>query len=343
MGSAPSSSIPNFDARIRTKEGKKFRISYHDLVDHILLLRQVIAQPELSQEGPVLDHFINDYCNRMAQQNMKNKHQQLKLPLEIEWIWHVHRLHPLIYHNDCTTQLPGRKLVDKKVRKVVRKHENKHNANISFSSINSYLTFVPSINLRKAIIRQRDFLEKFQEHYLYSFDLKKMNHSDFEHLVQNYVSFIKLAQKNEMIVPTFDIDLIWHTHMRYPSQYQTVSTALCGFILDHNDAIESNILTHAYQKTAKRWKKTYKLEYGQNIDRRHLETSQYMSSCAMVFVPIHISSGGGASSCGAIGGGCGSSCGGGGCDGGGGCGGGGCDGGGCGGGGCGGGCGGGGD
>ncbi|CAF5138157.1 unnamed protein product, partial [Rotaria sp. Silwood1] len=111
-----------------------------------------------------------------------------------------------------------------------------------------------------------------------------MDRSQFEHLVQNYISFMKLAQKNHMIVPTFDIDLIWHTHMRYPSQYQSVSTALCGFILDHNDAIESNILSDAYQKTAERWEKTYKSEYGHNIDRKNLETSQYMSSCAMVFV-----------------------------------------------------------
>ncbi|CAF3414249.1 unnamed protein product [Rotaria sp. Silwood2] len=120
MGSAPSSSIQNFDARIRTKAGHKIRISYHDLVDHILLLGQVIAQPEMTQEGPTLDHFINDYCSRMAQQNMTNKHQQMKLPLETEWIWHVHRLHPLNYLNDCTKQLPGRKLIDKKVRQVLK-------------------------------------------------------------------------------------------------------------------------------------------------------------------------------------------------------------------------------
>ncbi|CAF3514463.1 unnamed protein product [Rotaria sp. Silwood1] len=335
MGSAPSSSMPNFEARIRTKDGKRFRISYHDLVDHILLLRQVIAQPELTQEGPTLDHFIDDYCNRMARQDMKSKQQQLKLPLETEWIWHVHRLHPLSYHNDCTKQLPSGKLVDKKIRQVLQNSKRKHDAKISFSSINKNFVFVPSIDLRKAVIRQRDFLEKFQNHYLYSFDLKKMDRSHFVHFVQNYVSFMKLAIKKEMIVPTFDIDLIWHTHMRYPSQYQTASIALCGFILDHDDAIESNTLTKVYKKTAERWKKIYNSEYGHNIDRKHLETSQYVSSCAMVFIPVHVSSGSGASSCGAIGGSCASSCSGGGC-GGNGCGGGGCGGGGCGGGGCGG-------
>ncbi|CAF1127650.1 unnamed protein product [Rotaria sp. Silwood1] len=271
----------------------------------------------------------------MARHEINTKHQQIKLPIETEWIWHVHRLHPLSYYNDCTKQLSDGKLVDKKVRQLLHSYGNKRHSKVYFSSINSRLLFIPSIDLRKAVIRQRDFLEKFQRHYLYSYDLKKMDRSQFEHLVQSYVSFMKLAQKNQMLVPTFDIDLIWHTHMRYPSQYQTVSTALCGFVLDHDDAIESNILQNAYQKTAEKWEKTYKSEYGYNIDRKNLETSQYMSSCAMVFVPFYISSGGGSSSCGAIGGGCGGG-GGGGCDGGAGCGGGGCGGGGCGGGGCGG-------
>ncbi|CAF0865421.1 unnamed protein product [Rotaria sp. Silwood1] len=118
-----------------------------------------------------------------------------------------------------------------------------------------------------------------------------------------------------MTVPTFEIDLIWHAHMIYPSQYPSVSTALCGFILDHDDGIESNILTDAYKTTAKLWKKTYNSEYGHSIDRKCLETSQYMSSGAMVFVSVHISSNDGASSCGPIEGGCGPSCGGEGCNG----------------------------
>ncbi|CAF3110031.1 unnamed protein product [Rotaria sp. Silwood2] len=342
MGSSSSRSIPNYDARIRTKNGEKFRISYHDLVDHILLLRKVIAHPEITQEGPLLDYFVNDYCNRMARQEMQTRDQQMKLPWQTEWIWHVHRLHPLNYQADCTKQLLNEQIVDKKVRQLLHKHKSNQDSKLSFPSITNRFFFVPTIDLRKAVIRQRDFLEKFQKHYLYSLDLKKFLRSQFENLVQNYISFMKLAQKNEMIVPTFDIDVIWHTHMRYPSQYQTVSIALCGFIVDHNDDIESNNLNNAYEKTAERWEKTYKSKYGYTIDRKTVETSQYMSSCALVFVPVFISSGSGASSCGAMGGGCGSGCGGGGCDAGGGgsCGGGGgggCDGGGGGGGGCGGG------
>ncbi|CAF1325770.1 unnamed protein product [Adineta steineri] len=167
-------------------------------------------------------------------------------------------------------------------------------------------------------------------------------------MVQNYVSFVRLANNNGIIVPTFEIDLIWHTHMRFPSSYQETSKVLCGFLLNHDDPIEENVLSDRYQKTADRWKSAYDVDYGKDIDIDNLKTSQYLSSCAMIIAPItktypssgYVSNGGNDIDAGYIGGGCG---GGGGGGGGGGCDagdGGGCDGG-CGGGGCGGGCGGG--
>jgi len=249
----------------------------------------------------------------MAQQEMTTKRQQLKLPWQIEWIWHVHRLHPLVYEKDCK-QLPDGKLVDKMVYNMIKNRNKKHDSKIVFKSIKSRLSFIPSIDLVQAVVRQRDFLEKFKQHRLYSWNFKQVNRSYFEDLAENYVLFMRLARKKEMIVPTFDIDLIWHSHMRYPSHYQKCSIALCGFILDHDDSIEHDTLSDNYQKTADRWKTTYNTDYDKKSNRKN-------------------------SSSGLVGSGCGSICGGG--DGGAGCGGGG-DGGGCGGGGSGGGCGGGG-
>ncbi len=88
-------------------------------------------------------------------------------------------------------------------------------------------------------------------------NLRWMSRETFKRMLQNYLSFMKLAKQNELIVPTFEIDLIWHTHMRFPSSYQIISTALCGFLLDHDDSIQNGILIDAYQKTADRWKTNY--------------------------------------------------------------------------------------
>jgi hypothetical protein len=249
---------------------------------------------------------------------MQNKNQQVQLPWQVEWIWHVHRLHPLDYYNDCKKQLRDGKIVDKLVYNSIKNNGKKPNSKVAFISKNSGLSFVPSINLAKAVVRQRDFLDKFRKHDLYLRIFNQKDRSHFEHLVQNYVSFIKLARKNEMIVPTFDIDLIWHTHMRCPLHYRRVSKSLCGFILDHDDSIEQNILSNNYRKTADQWKKTYNTDYGKNIQRKNVQTPKYISSCASVIVPFIGSNcgGGGSASCGAVEGGCQSICGGGGCGGG---------------------------
>ncbi|CAF2705453.1 unnamed protein product [Rotaria sp. Silwood2] len=290
MGSLLSCSTRKIDARIRTKDGNELRISQKDLVEHILLLRQVIAHPEMTNDGQRLDHFINDYCERMARLEIINKDQHMHLPWEIEWIWHVHRLHPVNYSNDCTKQLSDGEILDKKVLKYLPNPEKKHDSQITSSSTKTRSSFVPSIDLREAIIHQRGFLEKFREHYLYSFNLRTMHRSEFLRLVLNYIYFMRLPHKNQTIVPTFDIDLIWRTHMRNPSQYQTFSTDSCGFILDHYDEIESNIVNNTYQKTAKRLENTSKSGYDDNVDQKRLETSEYTSLSAKVSVPIHISS-----------------------------------------------------
>jgi len=84
-----------------------------------------------------------------------------------------------------------------------------------------------------------------------------MDRNSFEQMGQTYLSFMKSAEQNPLILPRFEIDLIWHTHMRYSESYQTVSKAFCGFLLDHDDSIEDDILQNAYQQTADRCKATY--------------------------------------------------------------------------------------
>lgn len=282
MGNASSGVIPRLTTHIVTSNGAVFHLPYWNLVDHIVLLRQVIAHPEMIEMGDKLDNVIQDYCDRMSKNKLMSKYQQLNLPWQIEWIWHVHRLHPIAYLNDCIKQIPGSYFIDKKDQKL-RMHEyQRQNYVYSKEFVRNQTTFVPSIDLIKAVLRQRDFLEKFQKHRFYSMNLGTMDIISFEQIVQNYVSFIKLGRKNTMIVPTFDIDFIWHTHMRYPFDYREFSTALCGFVLDHDDSISPQLLSDSYKDTKNRWKAVYQTDYGQNIDREHLRTSHYLSSCAVV-------------------------------------------------------------
>ena len=279
--------VKNYTSRIETKNEKVFKMTFHSLVEHILLLRQVIHHPQMTEDGEILTNFIDIYCQKMSQGQMQTAQQQVDLPWQVEWIWHVHRLHPLNYLDDCTKQLQCG-LIDKQITKINRKPMKKLKRKTIFPSDTDQLKLVPSIDLKEAVFRQTDFLKKFQNHFLFDLDLEQFQDLQFQRLIQNYVSFIKLATKKQIIVPTFDIDLIWHTHMRYPSHYHGFTRALCGFILDHNDDIQSSTLSNGYEKTAQLWKDNYQTEYGQNVNRQYLMKSKFASSCAVVFAPIFL-------------------------------------------------------
>ena len=155
--------------------GAVFRLSYLDLVDHVLLLRRVIHHPEMIEKGDKLTYFVREYCQRMGENQMFTKHQQSQLSWEIDWIWHVHRLHPLAYLDDCVTQIPGGYLIDKRIRHLQLNEYSTSDSNKSGESTQPSVSFKPSLDLVGAVLRQRSFLEKFQKHQLYSLNLQRMD------------------------------------------------------------------------------------------------------------------------------------------------------------------------
>ncbi|CAF1079731.1 unnamed protein product, partial [Rotaria magnacalcarata] len=79
MGNVSSSSLPRLTTHIHTSSGAVFRFCYWDLVDHILLLRQVSNHPEMTEKGEKLDFYIQDYCYRMSKNQIMSKRQQSEL------------------------------------------------------------------------------------------------------------------------------------------------------------------------------------------------------------------------------------------------------------------------
>ncbi|CAF1197934.1 unnamed protein product [Adineta ricciae] len=239
-------------------------ISFDNLVDHIHLLRQAVDQLEMTQDERLLNRYVKEYCQKMSREEILEDYRQSRLSWPILWIWHLHMLHPLAYYKDCVSQLPDGQLIDPSIQHFP-----------SYASAHRrYMPFFPSVDLAKAAIRQRDFLKKFQKHFLYSNDLLHIDRSFFPLLVDDYLSFIRLGERNQLLVPTFDIDLIWHTHLRNPTHYRQTSLNLCGFVLDHDDSIKKPVLREGYKNTAQRWKNAYQTNYEQN----HFKSTTY-SSC----------------------------------------------------------------
>jgi hypothetical protein len=81
--------------------------------------------------------------------------------------------------------------------------------------------------------------------------------------VDRYGKFLMLvAQKPDLrVVPTLDIDLIWHAHMLSPYDYQRDCLRIAGRVLNHDDAIPDEKLEENFEATKDEWKDTFREEY----------------------------------------------------------------------------------
>ena len=90
--------------------------------------------------------------------------------------------------------------------------------------------------------------------------------------IENYRRFIKLTNHpmrnpNHWLVPTYQIDCLWHTHIlsdvqAYDSDVKSITG---GAILDHDDSLsdraEGCVLDTSFQQTEQLWKDVYGLDY----------------------------------------------------------------------------------
>jgi len=78
-------------------------------------------------------------------------------------------------------------------------------------------------------------------------------------LIDEYKQFLNLKKvhPNNLIVPTNDQDLIWHTHQLDNERYEQEVTLWSGVFLNHDDDLEDDFTQQKFQETQKLWKQTY--------------------------------------------------------------------------------------
>jgi len=108
-----------------------------------------------------------------------------------------------------------------------------------------------------------------QATFLYQISQSEFSNETFLHRgVENYVKFIRLLPKkrHKYIVPTYQIDLIWHTHILSSGcQYHNDNIDINGYILDHNDTLNVRTvggeLDTNFRDTVKLWWDVYNERY----------------------------------------------------------------------------------
>lgn len=120
-----------------------------------------------------------------------------------------------------------------------------------------------SENLVAMTIRQERFIMKMN-----SFDFlnsSALNQTLSESIVR-YARFFKLMCDNygeRMLVPTLDIDLIWHTHLLSPVCYIQYSRAATrqNLVIGHDDNVDEETLAASFQETGNLYYQLYDEHY----------------------------------------------------------------------------------
>ncbi|KAL4556525.1 hypothetical protein LXL04_039181 [Taraxacum kok-saghyz] len=255
---------------------------------HIEFLKAIDDNGKL-YNGPILERAIFRYKYYWLPLLAKhNKFKVIEWPLVVkldcEWIWHCHRLNPVRYVADCK-KVYGRILdpcgvvissvegtCKKKTEELWNKMYPKEPYELDFDNcfdndndndIESKLISSASTtyDLVSAVKRQSSFFYQVSREFM-------KDGIFLEGAVQRYKGFLHLIRRNmeskveNFSVPTYDIDLVWHTHQLHPQSYCNDTVSLLGKVLDHDDNdTKDQRLDVGFAKTTQQWKEVFSSRY----------------------------------------------------------------------------------
>ncbi|XP_059177584.1 uncharacterized protein LOC131956954 [Physella acuta] len=232
-------------------------------------LSEISAKPEL-YEGPLVECAIQRYERYWLPLVAKHPGRLLPAPLDIEWIWQCHMLSPAAYNTDCHNiagKLIDHHLMEKSQRKELLKDSErlwrKEYADVPFSACDAVTPwfdceFVSALtyNLASAVARQRVFY--------YQVSLPHYRDDKFlQNALLRYKKFLFLKCHNPgvFLVPCYDNDLMWHTHMLHPVFYKDDTETYMGSLLPHDDSVNDRTigskLSLSEAKTRNLWRKVF--------------------------------------------------------------------------------------
>lgn len=119
-----------------------------------------------------------------------------------------------------------------------------------------------ALDLRSAMLRQSLFIDK-----MYMFDWLHCPDpsATMTRAVTKYARFLQLAKDNpkQMVVPTLDVDLAWHTHQLSPRAYYRTTTRHLHKFLDHDDKVDEKKLSESFDWMSEAYYKKYKEIYSE--------------------------------------------------------------------------------
>ncbi|KAI0895461.1 hypothetical protein F4806DRAFT_487553 [Annulohypoxylon nitens] len=119
-----------------------------------------------------------------------------------------------------------------------------------------------ALELGGAVMRQGIFVEKMNKiDWLHS----PAARDTMTRLIQKYERFVRLMSYHprQIVVPTLDVDLAWHTHQLSPYIYTQWMLGKTHHLIDHDDKIDEDKLSTAFEWTSKTYQETFNEVYSE--------------------------------------------------------------------------------
>eukprot|EP00897_Mesotaenium_endlicherianum_P003825 jgi/Mesen1/3470/ME000195S02619 len=260
-----------------------------------------VAQAIRRLRAPCASHMRLDKVEPAQQEQLDRvdstaptKVAQLVPPLDVHWVWHVHRLAPVAYARDCQRMFgcvldcppaapaptDQQELVSMRLtRELWAARFPQEPFDLDLAGMSSQLAALEGVDpgQRPGKSAGPSLVHAWSHHgpaapgggqvsqpYMYD-----------DHFLagalERYRKFLHVvwaAGGKVFCVPTYDIDVMWHAHQLAPACYARDTTAVLGRVLDHDDSdatvarSAATRLHEGFTQTAVLWERLYGAAYG---------------------------------------------------------------------------------
>jgi hypothetical protein len=200
-------------------------------------------------------------------------------PLDVEFAWYCHMLSPVAYEQDCQSLFGV--TINHKLISADERSSSLIQSLIRWNAKYPQETFHPnpSSDVHSAAVASQDLEFKSrisydltaawsrQRSFYYQVSLPHFRDAMFlSHAKGRYQKFLLLRTENPdaFLVPSYDIDLIWHAHQAHPLEYKDDTVRHIGCLFNHDDTTTDRSpgskLSTADQNTRQLWKDTFNNE-----------------------------------------------------------------------------------
>ncbi|KAL2904118.1 Glycine-rich domain-containing protein 1 [Bienertia sinuspersici] len=238
-------------------------------------------------EGPAMEWAIyryNAYWLPLLAKHLENpiSDDPLVVPLDCEWIWHCHRLNPVRYKSDCE-KLFGRVLGNNNITSSIQgtsKSKTEEIWNTMYPDEpyeldhNRHFSDVLLKNVKSENFTSYDLVSAVRRQVSFYYQVSRPHVSDdlfLQEALARYKGFLHLIRTNQkkglkrFCVPTYDVDLMWHSHQLHPVSYCSDLSKLLGKVLEHDDTdsdrTKGKKLDNGFSVTTKQWEETFGSSY----------------------------------------------------------------------------------